>query len=154
MIHHNVTICGTGNIPSTNYDFYFEKIIPKFTLQNKTYRQIINIHKIYHLEGFCIKTYDTKLKKVMVYGWHPNVDSKTNELCLSNDLQGQYVLDIENLKNLLISMLEVYNLDECYNTPIANLYETKNVDAQGQPFYFNLMKGIIYNEQSSIRSIY
>ena len=65
-MEHHLQIPNSETGPSVDYNFYFEKIIPKFIIKDGVTEVITDLHKKYHLEGFMIKTLNNKLLSVKI----------------------------------------------------------------------------------------
>jgi hypothetical protein len=152
-MEHHLQIFGSKISPSVDYNFYFEKIIPKFIIKDGVPEVITDLHEKYHLEGFMIKTIGKKLLSVMIYGRHPNVDINTDELCLKVEEKRTVVTDIQALKDILINRLQVWYFNDCHFRPDEFFYKTKPVDGF-MKIDVNFKKGEIYDGEAPFRRIY
>jgi len=152
-VEHHIQIACSDSSPTVNYDFYFKRIIPKFIIEDGVPKVITDIHERYYLEGFIIKRFNNKLADVRVIGIHPNADISTGSLCLKDEEKTANILNIEALKDILISRLEVYYFNECHFRPDAQYYNTKPVDGF-MKIDVNFEKGEIHNADTSFRQLY
>lgn len=146
----NIKITGRVTI---DYDICKQIIIPKFIVEKGIPRYIEYIIPEYHLRGFLIKRLNNRLKKVEVFGVHPNADLNTGELCLKSNEIGAEIKNIESLKNMLINRLEVYYYDESHFRLENKDYRTRPVDGYTK-IDVNFEKGEIYGAEAPFRRLY
>jgi hypothetical protein len=127
MSDKHLYIPGNYNSPTVDYDFCFQKIIPRYGIESGSPFKITYIDPSYHIEGFYIIRLNNKLREVRIFGKHPNANLNTKELCLPYDIRGVEFLDIEEIKNYIVWMLEQYSLDDCYFKPVRKLIKTETV---------------------------
>jgi len=152
-VEHRIQIPGSKNSVAIDYNFYFEKIIPKFIIKDGVPKILTYVDKKYNLEGFEIKTLNDKLSSVKIYGRHPNADLNTGELCLKVEEKHTVVTDMQALKDILINRLQVWYFNECHFRPIEIDYKTKPVDGF-MKIDVNFEKGEIYDGEAPFRRIY
>jgi hypothetical protein len=98
-----------------NY-IYNGQIIPNRVIQNKTVFKIIELDPIWFLNGFCVTVENNLVKRVIVFGYHPNKDWKTGNFCLpEHKLNIKYTKSYEKM---LINTLKTFYLDDCYVKPL------------------------------------
>jgi len=90
-------------------------INPKKIIFNRELFQITKIPSYYHIELYDIKTVNEFIEKVLLFNQHPNANPETGELCIPKLLKKHKVT--EQSKNIIHSILDCFNLDDCYFTP-------------------------------------
>ena len=152
-MEHHLQIAGSNTGSVIDYNFYFEKIIPKFIIKDGVPEVLTYVNEKYNLEGFMIKTIMNKLSSVKIYGRHPNADLNTDELCLKVEEKHAVVTDIKALKDILINRLQVWYLNDCHFRPDEFFYKTKPVDGF-MKIDVNFEKGEIYTGEAPFRRLY
>ena len=77
--------------------------------------EIVKIDQKFYIQGYVIKTVDGKIDQVILNNPHPNADPRSGNFCIPNSLR-KHDLNTNTIK-MIESMLQCFNLDDCYFTP-------------------------------------
>lgn len=99
--------------------FYFKRIFPKKAILQGEIYKISKSSPHMYINSYYITTCDGRIRSVNAFGFHPNVDPKTNALCLPKDMP-ESIYDQEN-HNRIRTIMRVYNLDSCHYNPMKYL---------------------------------
>jgi hypothetical protein len=152
MMEHKKCKVSDGEL-TLEYDFFFKKIIPKIIIEKGIPLHIEKLNPKFHLEGFMVERWNKKLRRVKVFGIHPNADGDTGELCLKKEEEKVIVNDVFALAEVLLNRLEVYYYDESHFRLNKINYKTKPVDAY-KTIDVNFKKGEIYGTTPPFRRLY
>lgn len=97
------------------YHFYEGQITPDTMIQNREAYEITEIHHFLIIKGLSVHLENNKVKRVEIYGIHPNKDPETNLYCLPN-----HKLNVEftdEYVRKLVRNIKIYYLDNCFFQP-------------------------------------
>ncbi|MFW9871828.1 MAG: hypothetical protein ACFFG0_01915 [Candidatus Thorarchaeota archaeon] len=96
------------------HHIYIDRIIPNRIIIKREVYKITYLDKLYFIEGFDVVTENDKVRRVYLYGFHPNRDDN-GLYCLPDEKKNQ--LFTENYFNMLVSNIKTYYYDSCYFKP-------------------------------------
>ena len=135
------------------YDIFKEEIIPEFIIEKGFPLHIKKLHKKFHLGGFMIERWNDKLRRVKVFGIHPNADGDTGELCFKKEEKNVVITNILSMAAVIINRLKVYYYDDCHFKLKKINCETEPVDAYTL-IDVNFDKGKIHGTTPPFRRLY
>jgi len=116
------------------HNIYLDEIIPDKVIQNKNVYHITFLDSVYFLKGFDIVTENKRVKRVYLFGFHPNRDN--NGLYCLPDTKKNIFLN-EEYFNMLLSNIKTYYFDSCYFKPPKTLIKYTKVKS----IYIQLNQG-------------
>lgn len=126
-------VCGS-TVLYEKHHIYIGEIIPNRVLKNKNVYEITFLDKVYFIEGFDVVTENQQVRRVYLYGFHPNRDD-SGLYCLPDEKKNQ--IFSETYFNMLIANIKTYYLDSCFFKPPSNLIKYKKM----QSMYVQLNQG-------------
>ena len=89
--------------------------VPHKLIFKNQIHEIIDIDPKFVIKGFKVKTVNGKIDKVTISCPHPNANPKTGEFCIPHSIRSHDLN--KNTVKMIQSMLNCFNLDDCYFTP-------------------------------------
>lgn len=135
MDYNDVTIIESGN--SDVYEkqhIYIGKLVPNRVIKNKNIFQITFLDNIYFLSGFNVTTENNQVRRVQLFGFHPNRDNN-GLYCLPEGKKNQ--IFTKEYFNMLLSNIKTYYFDSCYFMPPSKFIKYKKL----QSMYVQLNQG-------------
>jgi hypothetical protein len=126
-------VCGNSELYEKHH-IYIGKIIPNRVLKNKNVYEITFLDKVYFIEGFDVVTENQQVRRVYLYGFHPNRDDN-GLYCLPDEKKNQ--IFSQNYFNMLIANIKTYYFDSCFFKPPSNLIKYKKLKSM----YVQLNRG-------------
>jgi hypothetical protein len=103
-----------------------EFVIPRKLIFKNELFNITHLSKKFEIEGYIVKTVNDKIDMVILNNPHPNANPKSGEFCIPNSLRKHKLTEASNA--MILSMLNCFNLDDCYFTPWDEIqYERQEV---------------------------
>lgn len=97
----------------------------KLIFKNELYN-ITELSEKFEIKNYIVKTVNGKIDMVILNNPHPNANPRTGEFCIPSSLRKHELT--ENTKDMILSMLSCFNLDDCYFTPWDEIqYERQEV---------------------------
>lgn len=135
MDYDDVTIIQSGNSKLyEKHHLYVGKIVPNRVLQNKNVFQITFLDEVYFISGFDVVTENDKVRRVYLFGFHPNRDDN-GLYCLSEGKKNQTFS--KEYFNVLLANIRTYYFDSCYFKPPSKFIKYKKL----QSVYVQLNQG-------------
>lgn len=116
------------------HHIYIDEIIPNRIIIKKNIHKITFLDKVYFINGFDVVTENDKVRRVHLFGFHPNRDDN-GLYCLSEQKKNK--LFTEEYFKILLSNIKTYYFDSCYFKPPSNLIKYKKMKS----IYIQLNQG-------------
>jgi hypothetical protein len=114
------------DLPLVEKSYFYEGlIIPNRMIKNRAVYEITKLHPMFYINGFLVMTENSKVRNIILFGYHPNRDPKTSLYCLSNDKKD--VIYDEIYFNRLVTNIKTYYLDDCFYTPSLKYVDYKKL---------------------------
>jgi hypothetical protein len=115
MYYDDATIITSGNSELyEKHHLYIGKIIPNRLIKNKNLFEITFLDKVYFINGFDVVTENDKVRRVHLFGFHPNREDN-GLYCLPDEKKNK--IFTEEYFNILLSNIKTYYFDSCYFKP-------------------------------------
>jgi hypothetical protein len=98
-------------------------ITPSKLIYRSEIYKIIDIHPKFIVKGFVVKTVNNRMDIITVSAPHPNVNPTTKHLCIPHRIRDLPLTD--NTIIMIETILDCFNLDDCYFTPWDEIQYTK-----------------------------
>jgi len=135
MFYDSATIIVSGNSKLyEKHHIYINKIIPNRIILKKNVYKITFLDKVYFINGFDVVTENDKIRRIYLFGFHPNRDDN-GLYCLPEHKKNQ--LFTEQYFNMLLSNIKTYYFDSCYFKPPSSLIKYKKMKSM----YIQLNQG-------------
>ena len=106
------------------------EIRPAHMFKNNELFKIKDFDVRYIINGLTFITKDNKVQSIKIMnGYHPNMDPKTREYCIEEQLKNKE-FDISYLF-MIISLVETWNLNNCFRKPNPKHYNIKEISKIG-----------------------
>jgi len=100
--------------------FFKKRLVPSKIIKD---RKIIHIDGIFDdsliIKGYTLYSENSKLRRAIINGRHPNSNPKNNEFCIPKMLINRRI-DVDLLLHL-DRAIKTYNFDDCYFSPWSAL---------------------------------
>lgn len=114
------------------YHIYKGEIIPNTIVEKDKVYEIEEIHEMLILNGLYIETENDKVKRINLFGLHPNRDPDTGIYCLPDFKKNQ--LFTKDYFDNLVKTIQIYYLNDSYFHPgnhvIQKEIQSINISAQ------------------------
>lgn len=125
MFYDSAVIISSGNIKLyEKHHIYIDEIIPNRVILKKNVYEITFLDKVYILNGFDVVTENNKVRRVYLFGFHPNRDDN-GLYCLPN--RKINIEFTEDYFKMLLSNIKTYYFDSCYFKPPSKLIKYKKL---------------------------
>lgn len=118
-----VVLSGSESL-NEKHHIYIDEIIPNRIIKKKNVYEITLLDKIYFINGFDVVTENDQVRRVHLFGFHPNRDDN-GLYCLPEEKKNK--LFSENYFNMLLSNIRTYYFDSCYFKPPEKLVKYKKL---------------------------
>ena len=135
MDYYDVTIIKSGDSELyEEHHLYIGKVIPNRVIKNKNVFQITFLNALYFIKGFDVVTENNKVRRVHLFGFHPNRDDN-GLYCLPEEKKNQTFT--KEYFDMLIANIRTYYFDSCYFKPPSKFIKYKKL----QSMYIQLNQG-------------
>jgi hypothetical protein len=119
-----VIIFSGNNKLYEKHHIYIDEIIPNRIVEKKNVYEITFLDKIYFINGFDVVTENNNVRRVYLFGFHPNRDSN-GLYCLQEEKKNKEFS--EDYFKMLLSNIKTYYFDSCYFRPPEKLIKYKKL---------------------------
>jgi len=110
-------VSGNTKLYEKHY-IYIGQIIPERIISKKNVYKITFLDKIYFLDGLDVVTENDKVRRIYLFGFHPNRDENGIYCLPDNKKNVEFTRDYFNI---LLSNIKTYYFDSCYFKPPKKL---------------------------------
>lgn len=120
----SITITSGNQKLNEKHYIYIDEIIPNRIISKKNVYEITFLDQVYFVNGFDVVTENNKVRRVYLFGFHPNRDSNGLYCLPDKKINVEFT---EDYFKMLLSNIRTYYFDSCYFKPPSKLIKYRKI---------------------------